>query len=1023
MEPEPHRNSPPAGDGRSPRSSWSRRARAAGLGAAFAGAACVSSYEPSLPLDAQGAPAFEVDSSVAWTSTQIRVRPTNRLEIWADGRVRVARHGPFGWNGFVRSGPQGTYAWYESDAEGEFPLPAGDGGPAPAFALLGRIGADGPPFLVGSHRILRVERTGELLLGINDSTLSDNAGSYRVAVRVGGSGVESVARDARPVIARAGEPNPVADSRVLMIFVDGLRYDVLRELALNDYLPNFKRIFFDGGTDVESTFTIAPANTIPATTACLTGSWPDRTGLFEQLVFQRSAGSIDTLLDAVGPARSARKISEEWWRTPLSSGAERPLLITEWCARAQQTFASTVLPVLRDHPPDLYVQRLANVVPLFGAHRLRRTYADRVQTAFALEQVVRAENRVMAIWYSGVDSAAHETARGLFGPARRELAYIDEDLGRLEERLIQEDIADRTYWVLFADHGSVGGDSFVSRNYDLANDFFFASLADADGDGIADLEGGLGMNVRFQVDDISLARTHEDLAPEHFAVCASQAYSQAWIALPTGSFLSGEWSPANSAAELACYEVHPAFEPVNVLERLLAVRRADEARSAGIAEHPIELVLVPAPPEGVLVLGQSGRAALLERRRRAGAGSRTDEYRFRPVRRWSAGANGVEVEASSDARCDPFGYLSNPVFADLLGSDPTALERWYDDRTWLEWTADSEFPDAVVALTHLLLDDSEAARFDPNERFDALVVAARGWNFGTGRVHPAVHHGTPHREGVHIPFMVAGPNIARGARVTRPARIIDILPTVLDLVRIPHGDADMDGRAVREIWGTTGPPTTPIPVPLTCDAGLPLPPEDVRMEHEALMHDPQEWYDLHNLATDLSGLLMQEIVSMIDGPVDVVLPGPAFQPAGSFLDLLASSYDRLPDSKLKSRPAELIEALRLRHITIGELVNPIQSLQNVDRAVGVVRWGQQVVKDPFLPLGATAAVIFYPVDKALDGAVWLILATRDVLERGLIQLADGTIDGIEGGMRSLASVFSSTGPPLTQRVRLADESP
>ncbi len=997
---------------------------------ALAIGACASAPESPAPDATDGAARFRVDSTIPWNPTGLVVDARERIEIFAAGEIRSVQHGPFGWNGSDYVDPRGTYVWYQGESEAGAPLAAGAFGPAPACALIGRIGDDGQPFLVGEHAVIEAPAAGELQLGCNDVDLSDNSGAFDVAVVLGGDAPDTAAPvDERAILDAPSAPRVAEDSHVLVIFVDGLRPDVLREMAFHGYLPNFRRIFFDGGTDIERTFTISPSNTIPATTACFTGSWPDRTGLVAQLIFHRKNGSLESLLDALGPAHTASLIDAEWWNTPSASGRERPRFLTEWCDDSEAPYATTVLPVLPGHPPDLYVQRLANVVPLFRAHELRRTYADRVQTAFALERVIRKENRVMAIWYSGVDAAAHATARGLFGEARRELALIDEDLGKLEAGLVEQGIADKTYWVLFADHGSVGGDHFVSRNYDIANDFFFSSIVDVDRNRKPDLAGGLGMNVRFEVGEVVVGRTHEDLAPEHFAVCATQAYAATSIALPKGSFLSGDWSAPNTLDELRHYQVHPSFASVDVPSRLLAITRTRDAQEAGIPIHPIAFVAVPLPLQSaVLVLGQEGRAALLERRKLNGAPGRRFEYRYRPLRSWDVDGDGVTGETTIEPGRDPYLYFGTEPFASRMREDPSWIDRWRDDREWLELTADSGYPDAVVGMTHMLLDDPEDARFDPDERCDFYVIAARGWNFETGRVAPATQHGAPDYECMHIPFMVAGPGIPQGARVRRPARIIDVLPTVLDLARIEYDESEFDGRPVREIWGLPVPPEPPesgtrATVPFTTDHGLPLPPRDTRVEHESLIHDPQEWYDLHNVATNVSAVMLQEIVHLVDGPIDVVTPGPDVAPLGNTLDFTAESWSELPDSKFATRPAELVEALRLRHITIGELINPIQSLQHIDRAVGVVRWAQEVVKDPVRPLGDGALLAYYPIDKTCDGVVWCVLAVRDVVERGLIAIVDGTIDGVESGVALGVNAAFDDGPTPTPRVRVVHPTP
>ena len=96
-------------------------------------------------------------------------------------------------------------------------------------------------------------------------------------------------------------------------------------------------------------------------------------------------------------------------------------------------------------------------------------------------------------------------------------------------------------------------------------------------------------------------------------------------------------------------------------------------------------------------------------------------------------------------------------------------------------------------MAHQLLDDPDQPRLDPNARFDFVAIASPGWNFGAGAHKVGVDHGSLFRSSAQIPFLIHGPNLPRGARVTRPARIIDILPTVLDMAAIPYDPAGLDG--------------------------------------------------------------------------------------------------------------------------------------------------------------------------------------------------------------------------------------
>ena len=52
----------------------------------------------------------------------------------------------------------------------------------PTGALIGRIGT-GQPFLIGTASSIAAPAAGQLFLGINDSNVSDNQGSYQVEIQ------------------------------------------------------------------------------------------------------------------------------------------------------------------------------------------------------------------------------------------------------------------------------------------------------------------------------------------------------------------------------------------------------------------------------------------------------------------------------------------------------------------------------------------------------------------------------------------------------------------------------------------------------------------------------------------------------------------------------------------------------------------------------------------------------------------------------------------------------------------------
>ena len=88
---------------------------------------------------------------------------------------------------------------------------------------------------------------------------------------------------------------------------------------------------------------------------------------------------------------------------------------------------------------------------------------------------------------------------------------------------------------------------------------------------------------------------------------------------------------------------------------------------------------------------------------------------------------------------------------------------------------------------------------------DTLVVFTSDHGEEFGEHHPGIfYNGHGHsmfEELVHIPLVVKLPASARaGTRVSAPVRLIDVYPTVLDVLGVPRGAATIEGESLRALW-------------------------------------------------------------------------------------------------------------------------------------------------------------------------------------------------------------------------------
>lgn len=118
-----------------------------------------------------GSGQIAVSARNQWTPTGITVRRGETLTFSAEGEIRISSN-----------------ADDRATASGVVSQRFDPGAPMPRTlvgALIGRIG-NGQPFGIGTSNSFPAPDAGQLFLGINDSNVSDNDGSFQVTVQRGG---------------------------------------------------------------------------------------------------------------------------------------------------------------------------------------------------------------------------------------------------------------------------------------------------------------------------------------------------------------------------------------------------------------------------------------------------------------------------------------------------------------------------------------------------------------------------------------------------------------------------------------------------------------------------------------------------------------------------------------------------------------------------------------------------------------------------------------------------------------------
>ena len=750
-----------------------------------------------------------VDPRTAWTDTGLDVPAGSPLHLEASGTCCVVRPRLTDWlagsSGERCVGPAGTYVWprwYAASRGRRFPLPTMAEGPFPAFGLIGKLGADGAPFSVGARHDGIAPRGGRLWLGLNDDEPGDNRGRFRVTIELAAR--PPPAAPEPPVFEPGDSGAPVRGARVLLLYVDGLRPDVLQEMARAGFLPNVTRAFLDRGLWVANVFTVFPSNTLIANGSLFTGRWSDRTGIKSQNQFERSTlkpkGQLSAWLpDGFIPPPVSSHLRWLGFAGAASGGetgggiiprpATRVLNLLDKYApenthaflvrrgvptlgsRLGKAFLFTTLPIAPLNPPPQWFRRAVNTIGPFGVSTRLPRRLDEVNAQYAVEELIGAPDaRVIAVWLPMVDKTGHTSARGQFGAARRELALADRWLGLILARLRQVGWERSTYLVLVSDHGHLGGEHGANAACNLPRDWAHRRL---------------GLNVRV----VGQEWLHPGEDPSRFVFFDNQGAGQAKLFLPRRSYASGPWR-RNRLADLTHYELRPTQPAVNLLESLAAFHPPEWD---GRGPKPVDLILVKLDERRVFLYRDEDRQAILHRE---GDGPQ-ERYRYEPVRALVQSDGGELRYEPAAPGLDPLGYLQDAAFRKSAGGAGW-LATTHTAREWLHATSQTRYPDAVVAMSKFFAWQHPVTDLADVRDPDLLVTASDGWSFrsddGEG-----TDHGYPLERSMRITCAVSGPNIPRGT-LLEPHRVIDVLPTILHMIGWPYDPADVDGEPIGGIY-------------------------------------------------------------------------------------------------------------------------------------------------------------------------------------------------------------------------------
>lgn len=418
---------------------------------------------------------------------------------------------------------------------------------------------------------------------------------------------------------------------VVLFLVDGLDRQSMLGLADAGRLPNIQSRFMRGGVCVEGAVASMPALTYPNLVSAITGRFPGHHGILGNQWFERSTLQIQDYLTVPTyqmagddfDAPTIHEILDEQFTVNIQSPARRGMDRTadNWLVTgADWLFETYTITDARVGSDVAWVGEVANEAQKWPVFSL--------------------------FYFPGVDQIGHE-----YGSDSR--TYVkavlnaDRQIGRVMDAIERARPAERSYFVLIADHGHIPLNR--KRSIDLAKCL------------------GRTLRVRHaEINDSDAAKRARDL-DRYDAIVVSSGGRGAAIHLRGAN----GWQSAADDARIK-----------EVLENAtIPMSDASGRRSVRLVDHPAVTCVVIKSPTGSRVVTSEGEA-LIER----------DSTRGSPRYRVVEGPGLIKQTQAGTQSDAPMDF------------DPS---QWRSSREWLAATVDSAWPDFVPQVVEMF-DSSRA---------------------------------------------------------------------------------------------------------------------------------------------------------------------------------------------------------------------------------------------------------------------------------------------------------------------------
>lgn len=564
-----------------------------------------------------------------------------------------------------------------------------------------------------------------------------------------------------PALAQPTEAAKQAptEPKVLVIFVDSLRPDVVDSMVAKGQLPCIKKLFYDKGRRFPNFFSVFPSLTVNAFGSLVTGKWADQSGLKAQSLFERFPVRKKNIV------KRAFFVPERFPRffNMLTAVERAPAILRQNKVKALydylgEKYHTSVIPVSPSVAPWAW--------PHIAANSVERPYRVAVEAAAKIDDlngqyglrymVPDTRGKLFMIWFTEMDEEQHRHDEGQFNPeVQKRMIAVDQWLEKIYAGFIHEDNGAAPYVILFSDHGAYGGvDGIYNQPYYLGRDFFYKIKK---------------MNVRGP----DYVMHHPGTDNTSFTYIDNMGRGQARIFLPVGDISSGKWDRPNTLYELRHYGLGPNRKPIDLIQELLDIDLSARNKFPGkISPYPVDLLIVKISEDLIYLVKRGGGEAFIRIEKR----NKELFCRYEPVRNVSQDAAGkLTFETTLDQ--DPLGYLKHPLFH--AADARQFIQEFHNDQEWLDATFETDYPDAISAIAHALSWRSELAAMAKAQDPDIWLSATPGWNFRIEEINGA-DHGSIYKDSLRSTLMMSGPHIQPGVDPT-PYRIINVTPTLFQL--------------------------------------------------------------------------------------------------------------------------------------------------------------------------------------------------------------------------------------------------